>query len=94
MIPKIESSSWSHGNKKLVFTVSQPVEVEISPEDLIEAITHDTCSNVLSEVLNITAKMYSSHNGRFSMPYAVDHLSADAKEFINEMSETIKEAKS
>ena len=92
MIPKIEISTWSHGNKKLVFTVNQPVEVEITPEDLIKAISHDTCSNVLSEILNKTADMYSSHDGRFSMPYAVDYLTDDAKEFIHDMYESIKEA--
>ena len=92
MIPKVQTSTWNHGNKKLVFTVSQPVEVQISPEDLISCITYDTCSTVLTEILNKTAEMYASHNGRFTMPYSAANLTIEAKEFINDMSDVIREA--
>ena len=93
MIPKLQVSNWAHNKEGTgaAFTVTHESEVLVSAEDLLKCIEYETCSNVLALLLNEIARVYSSDNGYFSLPFSASELTEDSKEFYKSLGQFIED---
>jgi len=94
MIPELNTSTWSHGTDKgVAFTVKHESEVLITPEILLKCIKADTCSNILTALLNEIAAAYDNHNGYFATGFSLNELTDEAKEYFKNLGQSIEELK-